>query len=447
MRILSAVKARGIAASIIDQVRVDYVYMYPPRQAYRTLGASVMEANESTSLSNEGPLNLYVHVPFCRQICAYCNLYAVANTRDAAHEQYIEAVCREIDHYGLAIQRRQVDTIYIGGGTPSLLQPSLIIRLLNCIAGWSGDISTVPEVALEVAPDTVSSESLSGWRHAGINRINLGVQSWDDQELASIGRRHGVDVPRRAIELALNAGFSNVCVDLIYGLEGQTEASWEASLRAVSAYRPQTICCYALTLRPRTGFASRGYHEVQSVNQYAKYDRAVEILGQAGYIQETHVRWILPSQGGYRQKANHWAGQDILGFGAGARSYLRYCDIRNGYSVKDRSQALKAYLGRVRDGEYARTDGFLMDEDERRRKRVILGLGALDRGLFRREHRIDVLDVFGPEIQQLEDCALVNVTGEWVSLTPRGLRFRDVAVQMFFSERVQELISTHSYEE
>jgi oxygen-independent coproporphyrinogen-3 oxidase len=293
----------------------------------------------------------------------------------------------------------------------------------------------------------VTAESLDAFRLAGINRVNLGVQSWDDAELTSIGRRHGVSVPRRAIELALDAGFGNVCVDLIYGLQGQTDASWEVSLRSVSAYRPPTICCYALTLRPRTGFASRGFFEVESRQQYRRYDMAVEILRETGYMQETHVRWILPGQGGYRQKANHWAGQDVLGFGAGARSYLYHCDVRNGYSVKDRGHALKAYLQRQEAGDFARTDGVLLDEDERRRKRVILGLGHLNREEFRAAHSFDVMDVFPAELRALESTGLITVTHEYVSLTSLGQRYRDVVVQLFFSEHVKDLVSSHSYEE
>jgi oxygen-independent coproporphyrinogen III oxidase len=447
MRILDAAP-ETIPQLVSDLVRADYVYMYPPRQAYRPLPQQETAAVITANLLRSAPLNLYIHVPFCRQICAFCNLYTIAGVRESEHTRYVEAVESEIDHYAPLISGRPVDTIYVGGGTPSILDPALIGRLLRHLrAAGMGDPAKVPEVALEVAPDTATPEALAGFHDVGINRINLGAQTWVDSELSVIGRRHGVDVLHQALETALSVGFSNVCVDLIYGLEGQTDASWEHSVAWVTSYRPETMCCYPLTLRPRTGFASRGYSHVESEAQYRRYDIAHEMLTAAGYVQETHVRWVLPGRGGYRQKHNHWAGQDILGIGAGARSYLYECDTRNGYSVRHRAQALHSYYARVAQTGHARTDGFLMDDDERRRKDAILGLGALDRHQYSARHGVDALDAFADEFGELQEIGAVTVSDDVVALTPLGQRHRDVLVQTFFSDHVRSLVASHDYNE
>lgn len=438
----------ALAGALAQEARADYVYMYPPRQAYRSVDPVSTGPLLERSLTRPGPLNVYVHVPFCKQICAYCNLFAVAGHRDDDHDQYVDLIRAEIDHYAPQISHRKVDTLYIGGGTPSLLRPELLARITAHISRTlNTPLDTIPEVALEAAPDTVTADAVAGFRDAGINRINLGVQTWDDGELQGIGRRHDTDLNEKALTIALSAGFDNVCVDLIYGLPGQTNETWANSLSRVIGFRPQTVCCYPLTSRPSTGYAAQGHIGTDDHIQYRKYDAAHAALTDAGYIQETHVRWVLSGKGGYRQKANHWAGQDILGVGAGARSYLHEVDLRNGYSVRHRRSALAGYLQRVTHSGAAWTDGIVLDDDERARKAVILGLGHLDRAAFRARFATDVTDLFAAQIDTLTQAALVTIDEDAVSLTTVGQRHRDVVVQLFFSDRVRRLIAAHDYNE
>jgi oxygen-independent coproporphyrinogen-3 oxidase len=438
----------ALADAITQGQRADYVYMYPPRQAFRSIDPASAGPLLERSLARPAPLNVYVHVPFCKQICAYCNLFAVAGGRGDDHDRYVDLIRAEIDHYAPQIRHRTVDTLYIGGGTPSLLRPELLARVTAHVSRTlNTPLDTIPEIALEVAPDTVTVDAVTGFREAGINRISLGVQTWDDGELNGIGRRHGTDMHEKALTIALNAGFDNVCVDLIYGLPGQTDATWADSLTKVIGFRPQTVCCYPLTFRPSTGYAAKGHTETGNQSQYHKYDEAHAALTDAGYIQETHVRWALPGEGGYRQKANHWAGQDILGVGAGARSYLHDVDLRNGYSVRHRRSALAGYQQRVTQGGAAWTDGIVMDDDERARKAVILGLGHLDRAAFRKRFSKDVSDLFAAQIDALTQADLVTIDANAISLTTAGQRHRDVVVQLFFSDRVRRLIAAHDYNE
>jgi oxygen-independent coproporphyrinogen III oxidase len=427
--------------------RADYVYMYPPRQCYRTLRSEELDTAVDASLARPGPLNLYMHFPFCAQICAFCNLFAVAGSSAAEHAAYLRMLERELEHYAPHISGRPVDTLYLGGGTPSLLSPELFVGLFDLLLDLGVcDVRSVPEVAIEMSPDTATPERLGKLRDTGINRVNLGVQSWEDEELRLIGRRYNSGTPLAALDAALGAGFDNVCVDLIYGLQGQSDASWARSVDAVIARRPQTVCAYPLTLRPRTGFSARGYVQLADEQQYARYDYANAALLEAGYRQETHVRWVLAG-GGYRQKSNHWGGQDVLGIGAGARGYLWYVDYRNGYSVRARRRALRAWEQRVHERGHGRVQGFLMDDDERRRKAVILGLNGLDREHFKVVHGMSVDQAFRRQLDGLKDAGLLVDDGQRLKLTSLGVRFRDVAVQAFFSPRVRALLADFDYDE
>jgi oxygen-independent coproporphyrinogen III oxidase len=434
---------------IRDQVQGDYIYMYPPRQAYYPMSRDVLEPIIASSLEGTAtePLNLYVHFPFCKQVCGFCNLYSVVARPDEAFARYVDTVGRELRRFAGITTGRPVDTIYLGGGTPSILPARELDRCLSLIeSAFRTDRSLVAEVALEVAPDTVNLAKLRDLVDIGINRINLGLQTTSDAGLQQIGRRHDFARARGVIDDALTRGFDNVCIDLIYGLPGQSIEDWQQTVMDVVAFGAPTICAYPLTLRPGTGFAHKTF-ELCGVDQYSKYEIARELLCAAGYAQETHVRYVIPAKGGYRQKRNHWAGQDILGVGAGARGYLRECDYRNGYSIRRRRSALEAYYDNEAREGWTATSGFCLDADERMRRHVILGLLDLDRDRFRAESGADVLDLFGEQISKLERLDLLTVASDRIRLTSSGRKYRDLLVQMFFSSEVWKRISDFDYME
>jgi oxygen-independent coproporphyrinogen-3 oxidase len=442
-----ATTSPDLARLLDEHARADYVYMYPPRQAYRPVPAATLDEVVAGSLARRGPVNLYFHYPFCRQICAFCNLYTTAGGSAEQHRAYTDALLIELDAYAPLLVDRPVDTVYIGGGTPSAVDPREIRRVFDRLADRGlCEIDHVAEVALEVAPDTATADAMRVYRDIGVNRVNLGVQTADPDELRLVGRRDALDEHLRGLDNAQAAGFANVCVDLIYGLDGQTDATWRRSLDAVIARRPETVCCYPLTLRPNTGLAARGYAGVDGPAMYGRYDDAHAALTAAGYEQQTHVRWALPA-GGYRQKANHWACQDIVGVGAGARGYLRDGDYRNGYSVRSRTAALRAWHHRVADTGHGRDSGFVLDDDERRRRAVILGLGLLERAAYAAEHGSDPLDHFPDELTALADVGAVDIADDAIALTPLGQRHRDVIVQPLFSDRVRRLVAEFDYNE
>jgi oxygen-independent coproporphyrinogen-3 oxidase len=438
-----------LAQLIKDQVQGDYIYMYPPRQAYRVMDpANLIEPIQgSLSRTAERPLNLYLHFPFCKQICGFCNLYSVATSLGEDYSGYVGLLAREMAQWVPLTAGRQIDTIYLGGGTPSVLPIQQLDRCLTSLEDVFGlTRASVPEIAIEVAPDTVDEIKLREMREIGITRVNLGLQTTSDDGLHQIGRRHGFSLARKRVEDALNSGFDNVCVDLIYGLPGQDLAAWQSIVRDVLIFEAPTVCAYPLTLRPNTGFSRRNL-DLVGAEQYQKYEVARELLGHAGYTQETHVRYILPGVGGYRQKTNHWAGQDILGLGAGGRGYLHDCDYRNGYTIKRRRSALEAYTANISEGRSPYNAGIVLSTDERMRRRVILGLLDLDRARFLAEFGIDVADRFAREFGELGDLGLVHIDDNSVQLTENGRKYRDLIAQMFFSRDVWNRIREFDYME
>ncbi|MEI6644143.1 MAG: coproporphyrinogen-III oxidase family protein [Novosphingobium sp.] len=426
----------------------DYIYMYPPRQAYRPTDGAALAERIRASLQASNMLNLYLHFPFCRQICSFCNLYTNGSVRDEEVARYLAALEAEIAYWATQVERPEIRTIYFGGGTPSLLPAAALGRVLDAVSRHFGcTLSDIPEVALEVSPETVTAEGYRALRAVGFNRVNLGVQTLADDELAKFGRAYGGAVAGQSVEDALAAGFDNVCVDLIFGLAGQSDASWLASLEAVLAMRPQTICTYALTTRPQTGYAAKGYLELDPALLYRRYDMARALLRKRGYMAENHVRYIATAAGGYRQKANHWAGENVLGLGAGARSYLRDCDFQNGYSLHRRRKILADYIESVEKGESPITAGYIIDEDERRRKRVLLGLFALDRARYREEFSSDPRVDFAAEFDRLERDGLVEIGEDIIRLTERGARFRENIVPLFFSKAAVAQSSGYAYQQ
>jgi oxygen-independent coproporphyrinogen-3 oxidase len=448
MRTLATSGTRVELERLLGQpATADYVYMYPPRQAYGPANGDELEVAITRSLARQGAIDLYLHFPFCRQICSFCNLYAVVATARGLFERYVDALLQEAETYAPLLRGKPVDTVYLGGGTPSQLPAELIAALLTGLERLYGfDRREVPEVALEVAPDTVTPERLAAFREAGINRVNLGVQTVSDVEMRLIGRRHDAGLPLAAASDALQAGFENVCVDLIYGLDGQTDRSWRESVDRVIELGPATVCAYSLTLRPRTGYSARGFAVLDHREQIKRYDYAHQALVAAGYAQETHVRWARGPNGGYRQKANHWALSNVVGLGAGARGYLWECDYRNGYSVRHRMPVLGQWFDRVEAHGHGRTDGFLMDHDERLRKATILGLHRLDRQRFASLLGCDVTERFGLELEAMAALRLVEIEADSVTLTDEGMRHRDVLVQAFFSSRVRASLAAFDYD-
>jgi len=268
-------------------------------------------------------LGLYVHIPFCIAKCGYCDFNSYAG-QESLIPAYTQALLREAEMWSAACPGWRADTLFFGGGTPSLMPLAELERVLECLRRHLG-LTPNAEVTLEANPGTVDKPYLSRIRELGVNRLSLGVQSFHDDDLAFLGRIHSAEQARSAYRAARSAGFDNVSLDLIFGLPGQTVARWLESLEEAIGLGPEHLSLYALTVEEGTPLArdvARGRTPAPDPDLQAElYLRTAERLAPAGYEQYEISNWARP---GHRCRHNltYWRNGFWLGLGAGAHSHL-----------------------------------------------------------------------------------------------------------------------------
>jgi putative oxygen-independent coproporphyrinogen III oxidase len=269
------------------------------------------------------PLALYVHIPWCVRKCPYCDFNSHERSGALPENEYLEALFRDLEALLPKVWGRRVVSIFIGGGTPSLFSPQSIDALLSGVRARLA-IEPDAEITLEANPGTVEAQRFRGFRSAGVNRISIGIQSFDDGMLASLGRIHSSAEARRAIEAAA-ASFDNVNIDLMYGLPSQSAAMARADLEQALAFGVAHISAYQLTIEPNTVFFSKPpqlpEHDLTADMQLA----AEELLASAGY---EHYETSAFARAGRRcrHNLNYWEFGDYLGIGAGAHGKLSFAD-------------------------------------------------------------------------------------------------------------------------
>ncbi len=274
-------------------------------------------------MSSRPKLSLYLHIPFCDHRCAYCDFNAYAGL-DGLIPAYVEALRREMALWAPHAAGHQIDTVFLGGGTPSLLSPRQLASLIDSAAGRFR-LRPGAEVSMEANPGTVDEAKLRGFRAAGVNRLSLGVQSLDDIELARLDRIHTAQAARRAYDEARAAGFDNINLDLIFGLPYGSPASWRRTLEAALALGPEHLSLYALSVEEGTPLARQvasGRERAPDPDAAAdQYEWACERLAAAGYRQYEISNWALPGRE-CRHNLVYWRNEPYLGLGAGAHSYF-----------------------------------------------------------------------------------------------------------------------------
>ena len=266
------------------------------------------------------PLGIYIHVPFCRSKCTYCDFYSLTTKDDRLMDDYLDAVCTHIKESGALAPGYQVDTVYFGGGTPSFFGADGMATILTAIRR-SFDVYQDAEITFECNPDSVSSRLLRKLRSEGFNRVSLGVQSNDDKMLKKLGRPHDYAQVLNAVKKIRRAGYKNLSLDLMYGLPGQTLENWEITLQKVLELAPEHMSCYGLKLEAGTPlYDTQEYENIPDEDTQADmYLVAVEILRRKGYRQyeiSNFAKRGLES----RHNLKYWTGGEYLGFGPDASS-------------------------------------------------------------------------------------------------------------------------------
>ena len=270
---------------------------------------------------SELPLSLYVHLPWCVRKCPYCDFNSHSSGGDAPTSRYVDALLIDLEREAQRAGRRAVETIFLGGGTPSLFSPAEIGRLLDGIARCLS-IAADAEVTMEANPGTVESGSPAGYRAAGVNRLSVGAQSFDDESLIRIGRIHSSDDIRRSFDDAVAAGFYNVNIDLMYALPGQSVEMALADIDAAVRLGPQHISWYQLTLEPNTVFHARPPADLPDAERaWDIQDAGASLLSDAGFRQYEVSAWARDARE-CRHNLNYWQFGDYLAAGAGAHGKI-----------------------------------------------------------------------------------------------------------------------------
>lgn len=303
------------------------------------------------------PLSLYLHMPWCVKKCPYCDFNSHALTGEIPEQAYLGALLEDLEQDLPLVQDRLIQTVFIGGGTPSLMSPDFYHRLF---AGLGKHLTLAPEaeITLEANPGTVEQARFSGFRAAGINRLSLGIQSFQPEQLRALGRIHDDQAAHRAIEAARGAGFDNFNLDLMHGLPDQTPAQAVADLEAAIAWAPPHLSWYQLTLEPNTEFYSRPPDLPDDDRLWDIYCQGADTLHQHGYGDYEVSAWCQPGMAS-RHNLNYWTFGDYLALGAGAHGKVTLADgqVRRFWKTRQPD----AYLNRIG----SRTAGFqLIGPDE-----------------------------------------------------------------------------------
>ena len=373
------------------------------------------------------PVGLYVHVPFCRTRCHFCAFYLQIHREDRA-QTYLASLEREIRLHVAqdSLSGRRLETVYFGGGTPTTLSPEQLCGILATIRGSFG-LSERPEVTVEAHPDTVTEAGLEHLVQAGFTRISFGVQSLDDEELVLIGRRTRGHPAELAVKAARAAGFGEVSVDLIYGLPGQSQESWKATLEEVIAWRPDHLSCYALTLEERSHLqleVKRGDLATPDPElQTELEDEAARRLAAAGFARYEVSNYSRPGRA-CRHNLLYWHGCDCLGLGPRVQSYL--AGVRFG-NISD----LGLYHQMLEAGRLPISDVDHLTPEQRRREAVMFGLRLVE-GVDRQLIEAGNADrAWRQALDQLTRQGLLEEQAGRVRLTEGGRRFADsVAVAL-----------------
>lgn len=378
-------------------------------------------------------LSLYLHIPFCQRRCGYCDFNTYAGL-DNLIPAYVEALASEAVFYGELNESGEnlpVHTVFFGGGTPSLLTVDQFERLIGQIQA-SFTLLRDCEITIEANPGTVSAAQLAGIRELGVNRISLGVQSSNLDELVTLDRLHGFREAQTAVVDARKAGFDNLSMDLIYGIPGQTMSTWARSLGDVLSLSPEHLSLYSLTVEDGTPLAARvasGYVSVPDDDLAADfYDYASKVLGDAGYLHYEISNWGLLRGAEAmisRHNRQYWRNLPYVGLGAGAHGYYQGVRYANSLGVADYIRQMKGDA--VERFSPVAAEQHNVGQAEEMGETMMMGLRLLQEGVsaerFSARFGVEMMAVYGEDINRLLGLGLLEWAGErsdTLRLTERG---------------------------
>ena len=369
--------------------------------------------------------SLYVHIPFCVQKCHYCDFVSFAQ-KEEQFESYFNALSREIEIRSEAVSK-PIDTIYIGGGTPSYVPMHYISDLLERIRSHYV-LQDDCEISMEMNPGTVDQASCKAYYSFGINRVSVGVQSANDRLLRSLGRIHNFDDAKNTIRYLKNAGFENINIDIMFGLPEQTLDEWMTTLKEVGELDPEHMSVYSLTLEENTLFYQQ-YHDTEYLSDVLDrqmYHSAVKYLKSLGYEQYEISNF---AKEGKICKHNYycWRMEDYLGLGLNAHSYIDGIRQQN-------DKELDSYINAFIQGENAIVASRVLEDKEKMGDYIFLALRTIE-GInltdFKDNFNADLMLIYHNEIRELIEQDLLKLKTDDLALTEKGLDYANYVMREF----------------
>jgi len=387
-------------------------------------------------------LGLYLHIPFCAKKCPYCDFNTYAGLDDS-FQQTVDALCAEMARWQEPLAGRPLETIFLGGGTPTILSAAQLTQLFAALND-SFQLSPTCEITCEANPGTVDREKFETLRALGVNRLSIGVQSFQPDELKFLGRIHDTNDVTTAFAAARQAGFENINLDFIFGLPGQAPSAWQATLDAALELQPDHLSLYSLIVEPNTPL----HHWVTSGKVAGTdddlaadlYEMAMATLGAAGYLHYEVSNWARPRQAhgpgateplACEHNLIYWRNQEYLGIGPGAHSHLAFAHADHGVnaSVDERRwgnrKPVPSYVKRIQRGDSVEDFSEEIGPQLAMGETMMLGLRLLQEGVpfdrFLARHGRDLRTHFAKELTQLETWGLIALDEQRVRLTPHGI--------------------------
>ena len=418
-----------------------YIFGYPNKRAHRPMPGLKLD-----ELWNEQPeaLNLYVHVPFCRSKCAYCNLFSIAVNSEKSKkylDSFVDTVIKEIDYYKRYFQKTKIVSLSYGGGTPNFLPLDQLRKIHEKLMKSFPVIDSNIEISMECSPEILDGEYIAGLKALGIDRISIGVQTFDKRELDIIKRKYVMGYNAFDIYDMLRENDINVNIDLIFGLPDQTEEVFLSDLNSAIDLGPESICVHPLAVSKLTALNRMNKDFYNMPLMYKISDLADRMLEGSGYKNQFVIRYVKSDSSTDQQQRMEFVGVPSIGFGAGARSISP--EVQYSLPWKIRRNKIMPVIDTYLEGdfEHDKYEGFVFDEDERKRKYVILHL--LDPGLNKNSYRElfdePVESIFSNELLALGECSMLEDDSECMYLTKKGRTYADIVVNVLQSENVAGL--------
>lgn len=424
-----------------------YTYAYPHKTAYRPFPAP-LRLDDLWATERRQALFLYLHVPFCEMRCGFCNLFTTLDPNHSLSQGYLDALERQARETRDALGDFSIARMAIGGGTPTFMTESELAHLLHLAASYFGVTPGSLPTSVESSPATASMAKLRLLREWGVDRISIGVQSFDEQEVHAVGRTQKASEVEQALQAIRSVGFPTLNIDLIYGLPGQTVQRWLASLQAALRYQPEELYLYPLYVRPLTGLDRVSRFTPADDLRLQCYREARALLTDAGY-QQISMRMFRAAHAPEESGPVYCVQDDgMVGLGCGARSYTSAYHYSNEYAVQARGvRAILARYSATTAEEFALASyGFYLNEDEQRRRYILkslLEMGGVSLQAYRTRFKSDLFSDL-PQLTDLITSGMAVVTDDLLTLTTEGTERSDAIGPWLYSRQVQELMERYT---